>query len=345
MNDTPNNRREFLQASLAAGAALTAAADAFCADDASAKGLPTRPLGKTGERVSIICLGGWHIGAVKDESQAIKIMHTALDEGLTFFDNAWDYHMGGSEEIMGKALSMDGKRSKCFLMTKNCGRDAKTVKQHLEDSLRRLRTDHIDLVQFHEMNYDNDPEWILKRGCLDEMLKAQKAGKVRFIGFTGHKDPRIHLEMLRRYDKWDTAQMPINICDYFYRSFQRQVVPEANKRGVAPIGMKSLGGGSDHKGRFITASVCTAAEARRYALSQDIASLVCGIDSMEVLKQDIGIARNFKPLSEDELKGLLLKVEAVAGDGRHERFKSTQLFDGPYHRQQHGLTQKEVEGT
>ena len=342
--DTPNNRREFLHASLAAGAALTVAAGIGSTDDASAKGLPTRPLGKTGERVSILCLGGWHIGAVKDQTEAIKIMHTALDEGLTFFDNAWDYHMGGSEEIMGKALSMDGKRKKCFLMTKNCGRDAKTVRQHLEDSLRRLRTDYIDLVQFHEINYDNDPDWIMERGCLAEMLKAQKAGKVRFIGFTGHKDPRIHLEMLKRHP-WDTVQMPINICDYFYRSFQRQVVPEANKLGVAVLGMKSLGGGRDHQGRLVAAGVCTAAEARRYALSQDIASLVCGIDSMEVLKQDIAIARNFKRLSEDELNQLRSKVKAVAGDGRHERFKSTQLFDGIYHRQQHGLTQKEVEGT
>jgi aryl-alcohol dehydrogenase-like predicted oxidoreductase len=345
MTDKPNNRRQFLQSSLAAGAALTVAAGAPGADDASSKGLPTRPLGKTGEHVSIICLGGWHIGAVKDESEAIKIMHAALDEGLTFFDNAWDYHDGGSEEIMGKALSMDGKRQKCLLMTKNCGRDAKTVKQHLEDSLRRLRTDHIDLVQFHEINYDNDPDWILERGGLAEMLKAQKAGKVRFIGFTGHKDPRIHLEMLRRYNKWDSVQMPINVCDYFYRSFQLQVVPEANKRGVAVLGMKSLGGGSGHQGRFVASGVCTAAEARRYAMSQDIASLVCGIDSMEVLKQDISIARGFKRLSEDELKELRDKVKAVAGDGRHERFKSTQLFDGPYHRQQHGLTEKEVEGT
>ncbi len=345
MSDSANNRREFLQASLAAGAALTVAAAAPGADDASATGLPTRPLGKTGERVSIICLGGWHIGAVKDEKEAIQIMHTALDEGLTFFDNAWDYHDGGSEEIMGKALAMNGKRKQCFLMTKNCGRDAKTVKQHVEDSLRRLRTDHIDLMQLHEINYDNDPDWIIERGGLSELLKAQKAGKVRYIGFTGHKDPRIHLEMLHRYNKWDTVQMPINVCDYFYRSFQRLVVPEANKLGVAPIGMKSLGGGSDRMGRFIAAHVCTAAEARRYALSQDIASLVCGIDSMEVLKQDIGIARNFKPLSEEELKQLRDKVKAVAGDGRHERFKSTQFYDGIYHRKQHNMTKEDVEGT
>jgi predicted aldo/keto reductase-like oxidoreductase len=344
MSDAANNRREFLQASVAAGAALTLAAGAPGADESSAKGLPTRPLGKTGEKVSIICLGGWHIRAVKDDKEAIKIMHAALDEGLTFFDNAWDYHDGGSEEIMGKALSADGKRKQCFLMTKNCGRDAKTVKQHLDDSLRRLRTDYIDLVQFHEINYDNDPDWIIERGCLEVMLKAKKDGKVRFIGFTGHKDPRIHLAMLKRH-RWDTVQMPINVCDYFYRSFQRQVVPEANKLGIAPIGMKSLGGGSDHKGRLVAAHVCTAVEARRYALSQPIASLVCGIDSMEVLKQDLSVARHFKPYSEEEMQALRDKVKAVAGDGRHERFKSTQLFDGPYHRKQHGMTQAEVEGT
>ncbi len=342
MSDAPNNRREFLQASLAAGAALSLAADAEAAD-AATKGLPTRPLGKTGERVSMICLGGWHIRAVKEDKEAIKIMHAALDEGLTFFDNAWDYHDGASEEIMGKALSVEGKRKKCFLMTKNCGRDAKEIKQHLDDSLRRLRTDCIDLVQFHEINYDNDPEWIVERGGLAEMLKAQKAGKLRFLGFTGHKDPHIHLDMLKRH-KWDTVQMPINVCDYFYRSFQKLVVPEANKLGVGVIGMKSLGGGNEHKGRLVAAHVCTAAEARRYALAQDIASLVCGIDSMEVLQQDLAIARNFKPFVEDELKALRDKVRAVAGDGRHERFKSTQLFDGPYHRKQHGMTQAEVEG-
>ena len=179
---------------------------------------------------------------------------------------------------------------------------------------------------------------------MQTFFKAQREGKIRFIGFTGHKDPRIHLEMLQRYNKWDTVQMPINICDYYYRSFQRLVVPEANKRGVAPLGMKSFGGGSNHQGRFIAAGICTAAEARRYALSQDIASLVCGIDSMEVLKQDLSIARDFKPLDEEQRNAIRAKVKAVAGDGRHERFKSTQLFDGPYHRIQHGLTEQEVKG-
>lgn len=339
MSTPESNRRDFLASSLAAGAALGLAGNADAAED-SGKGVPTRPLGKTGVRVSMICLGGWHIGSVKDQAEAIRIMHAALDEGLTFFDNAWDYHDGGSEEIMGKGLA-GGKRNKCFLMTKNCGRDAKTARQHIEDSLRRLQTDHLDLMQFHEINYDNDPDWIVEKGALAEGLKAQKEGKVRFLGFTGHKHPAIHLKMLPKHT-WDTVQMPINVCDYHYRSFARQVVPEANKRGVGCIGMKSLGGGSDHKGRLVTEGVCTIEEALNYSLSQNIASLVVGIDSMEVLQQDLAIARAFKPLQGEQLAQLLAKVKDVAGDGRHERFKSTQLFDGPYHRKQHHLTTADV---
>jgi predicted aldo/keto reductase-like oxidoreductase len=344
MPNQENSRREFLQTTLVGTAALSLTGSCLGADDADAKGLPTRPLGKTGEKVSMLCLGGWHIGAVKDEKLAIKIMHAAIDEGLTFFDNAWDYHDGGSETVMGKALVMDGKRSKVFLMTKNCARDAKGTRQHLEDSLERLQTDHLDLWQFHEINYDNDPDWIVERGALAEALKAQKEGKVRFLGFTGHKSPLIHLKMLLKH-AWDTVQMPINVCDYFYRSFAHQVVPAAVQAGIAPLGMKSLAGGSDHQGRLVAAKVCTIEEALRYALSQPIAALVTGIDSMEVLKQNLDIARRFRPLEGEELKGLLAKVKPVAGDGRHERFKSTQLFDGVYHRQQHGLTKEEVEGT
>ena len=335
--ETPTNtRREFLGSTLAAGAiaGIAGAADAPA-------GLPTRPLGKTGVRVSILCLGGWHIGSVKDQNEAVRIMHTAIDEGLTFFDNAWDYHDGGSEVVMGKALSAPGKRDKVFLMTKNCGRDAKTARQHIEDSLRRLRTDHLDLMQFHEINYDNDPDWVVETGALAEGLKAQKEGKVRFLGFTGHKHPAIHLKMLAKHT-WDTVQMPINVLDYHYRSFVHEVVPEANRRGIACIGMKSLGGGANHKCRFVSENVCTVEEALTYALSQDIASLVVGIDSMDVLKQDLAIARNLKSLQGEELARLLAKVKDVAGDGRHERFKSTQFFDGPYHQKQHGLTPADV---
>jgi predicted aldo/keto reductase-like oxidoreductase len=336
MHDTPSNRREFLQTSVAGAAALALADQSARPADDAGKGLATRPLGKTGVNVSMLCLGGWHIGSVKDEQEAIKIMHAAIDEGMTFFDNAWDYHDGGSETVMGKALAMDGKRKKVFLMTKNCARDAKGTRQHLEDSLRRLKTDVLDLWQFHEINYDNDPDWIVEKGALAEALKARKEGKVRFLGYTGHKDPHIHLKMIDRH-KWDTVQMPMNACDYFYRSFVHQVVPEATKRGIGVIGMKSLGGGADHKGRFVTEKVCTPQEARLYSLNQPIASLVVGIDGMDILKQDLATARSFKPWTAEEMKAFLAKVKPVAGDGRHERFKSTQVYDGPYHQKQHGF--------
>jgi predicted aldo/keto reductase-like oxidoreductase len=344
MNETSSSRREFLQTTLAGSVAAGLAGAVGQADDQASKGLATRALGKTGQRVSLLCLGGWHIGAVKDKQEAVKIMHAAIDEGMTFFDNGWDYHDGGSETVMGEALATGGKRNKVFLMTKNCARDVKGTRQHLEDSLRRLQTDHLDLWQFHEINYDNDPDWIFDRGAMAEALKAQQAGKVRFIGFTGHKSPHIHLKMLVKR-AWDTVQMPINLCDYHYRSFVHQVVPEANKRGIAPIGMKSLGGGSDHKGRLVAEKVCSVTEAITYALSQPIASLVVGIDSLEVLKQDLAIARSFKAVGDEEKQKLLERVKAVATDGRHERFKSTQFFDGVYHQKQHGLTKEDVQGT
>src|SRR5262249_26154355 len=189
---------------------------------------------------------------------------------------------------------------------------------------------------------DNDPDWILERGALAEALRAQKEGKVRFIGFTGHKSPHIHLDMLTRHE-WDTVQMPVNVCDYHYRSFARQVIPQAVKRGIGVIGMERLGGGTNHRGRFVTEKVCTPTEAINYALSQQIASLVVGIDSMEVLKQNLTIARAYPALNAGELAKLIERVRPVAGDGRHERFKSTQFFDGPYHQEQHGLTRKQVE--
>ena len=304
--------------------------------DSHSTGLPRRPLGSTGENVSILCLGGWHIGAVKDEAEAIEIMHTAIDEGINFFDNAWDYHDGGAEEIMGKALA-GGWRKKVFLMSKNCARDAKGTRQHLEDSLRRLKTDVIDLWQFHEINYDNDPDWIVEYGALAEALKAQKEGKIRFIGYTGHKSPHIHLKMLAKHT-WDTVQLPINVCDHHYRSFTHEVLPELAKRKIGAIGMKSLGGGNmETGGRFIAQKVCSVEEALRYSLSQQIATLVVGIDSMDVLKQDLRVARAFTPLVGKELEKLLARVKESAGDGRHEHFKSQTVFDGPYHRKQHGF--------
>jgi uncharacterized protein len=295
-----------------------------------------RPLGNTGVSVSSLCLGGWHIGqpAIGD-AEAIRIMHAAIDEGITFFDNAWDYHEGHSEDLMGRALV--GKRGQVFLMTKNCARDAAGSRQHLDDSLRRLRTDVIDLWQFHEINYDNDPDWLVERGAIAAAIAAQKAGKVRFIGYTGHKSPHILKAMLPLHT-WDSCQLPINVCDHFYRSFRHELLPELVARGIGAIGMKSMGGGNlEQGGQIVKHGVVTAEEAIRYSLSQPISTLVVGIDSMKVLQQDLAIARNFQPLVGAELDAVLEKAKHAAGDGRHEWHKSTQNFDGPYHRQQHGF--------
>src|SRR5262245_54612349 len=239
------SRRQFIERAGAGAATATTLASQVLAGTSSASptGMPTRVLGRTGQRVSVVCLGGWHIGDIKDDNEAIRIMHAAIDEGLNFFDNAWDYHDGRSEELMGKALAMDGRRNTVFLMTKNCERDYQGSMKDLDESLRRLRTDHLDLWQFHEMVYDNDPDWIFEKGGIKAALEAQKAGKVRYIGFTGHKDPRIHLKMLAKPHPWDTAQMPINVMDAHYRSFQNEVVPVCLKKNVGVIGMKGLAGG------------------------------------------------------------------------------------------------------
>ena len=335
MQSEPSRRNFFTE--LFGGAMAAAAAQQALAQQSGA-GLPTRKLGRTNENVSILCLGGWHIGAVPEKSEAIKIMHAAVDEGLTFFDTCWDYQMGGSEEIIGQALAQGGKREKVFLMTKNCNRDYEGSMKCLDDSLRRLKTDRLDLWQFHEMVYDNDPDWVFEKGGLKAALEAQKAGKVRYIGFTGHKDPRIHLKMLDKPYDWATSQMPINVHDGHFRSFQKNVVPACLKKNVGVIGMKSLGGGpSAGKGRIPTQTDLTHEQCRRYALSMPISSLCVGIMTMEELRAEIAIARDFKPLSDAEKERLLSVAASDAGDGRHELFKSTQTYDGPYHRQQHGF--------
>lgn len=333
MQTDSTTRREFLKQA-AAGVTMAALAQDVLASQstASATGLPTRALGRTGQRVSILCLGGWHIGSLKNDAEAIRIMHAAIDEGLTFFDNCWDYHDGGSEELMGKALA-GGKREKVFLMTKNCERDYEGSKRCLDDSLRRLQTDHLDLWQFHEIIYDSDPDWVFERGGIRAAIEARKAGKVRHIGFTGHKDPRIHLAMLDKPFEWETSQMPINVMDVHYRSFQKQVVPVCLKKNIGVIGMKGFGGGSGIAGK----AGLSAAEAYRYALSQPVASQVVGITSMEQLKENIALARTFSPMSAAEQTALAARVRDVATDGRFELFKSSQMFDGPVHRRQHGF--------
>ena len=327
-------RRSFFQGMFGSAAAVATAQQALAQQD-STNGLPTRRLGRTDEQVSILCLGGWHIGAVENKDEAIRIMHAAIDEGMTFFDNAWDYHDGGSEEIMGRALSRPGKRDKVFLMTKNCERDYEGSMRNLDDSLRRMRTDRIDLWQFHEMVYDSDPDWVFEKGGLKAALEAQKAGKVRYIGFTGHKDPSIHVKMLNKPYDWASAQMPINVMDAHYRSFQKEAVPACLARDVGVIGMKSLGGGNP--GQIPTKTSVSHEQCRRYALSLPVSSLVVGILSMDELMAEIKIGRGFKPMADDQKAVLLSSVADIAGDGRHELFKSTQRFDGPHHRKQHGF--------
>ena len=326
-------RREFLTRALAATAATAMADDVLATQQpASSTGLPTRELGRTGQRVSILCLGGWHIGSLKDDAEAIRIMHAAIDEGLTFFDNCWDYHDGGSEDLMGRALD-GGKRKQVFLMTKNCERDYEGSKRCLDESLKRLRTDYLDLWQFHEMVYDSDPDWVFEKGGIRAAIEAKRAGKVRHIGFTGHKDPRIHLAMLDKPYEWDTSQMPINVMDVHYRSFQKQVVPVCRTKGVGVIGMKGLGGGAG----ILTKAGLTPAEAYRYALSQPVASQVVGMTSMAQLRENVALARDFAPMPRAEQQALVDRVREVASDGRFELFKSTQMFDGPVHRRQHGF--------
>lgn len=330
------NRRDFLQAAvgLAAGAGAMGLMDpnwVLAAQEESPAGIPRRPLGKTGEKVSIVGVGGWHVASI-DERDSIALMHEAIDEGINFFDNAWDYHDGRAEEVMGKALATGGRRQKVFLMTKDCNRDYKGSLAHLDDSLRRLRTDHLDLWQFHEINYPQDPDWIVEQGGVKAALEAKKAGKVRFIGFTGHKDFDFLLKTLSKPFPWDTVQMPINVLDAHYRSFQKNLVPECTRRGVAVIGMKALAGGAIPKEVGVSAADC-----RRYALSLPISTLVCGITSREELRQDLGVARGFRPMSPEEMQALVAKTAAAGSKGEYERFKTTRRYDGAYHRRQHGV--------
>jgi predicted aldo/keto reductase-like oxidoreductase len=263
-------------------------------------------------------------------------MHTAIGEGITFFDNAWDYHHGRSEELMGRALAADGLRKKVFLMTKCCERDYAGALRNLEESLGRLRTDYLDLWQFHEMIYDNDPDWIFEKGAIRAAVEAKKNGKVRFIGFTGHKSPRIHLKMLDKPHAWDTVQMPINVMDAHFHSFQNEVLPVCLKRGIGVIGMKSLGGGRP-AGVIPSEAGISAIQCIRYALSQPVSTLVAGMKSMADLEQNLSVAKGFVPMSASDQQELLESVRNVAEDGRFERFKTSKQFDGPYHRKQHGF--------
>jgi predicted aldo/keto reductase-like oxidoreductase len=296
--------------------------------------IPTRPFGRSNERVSIIGLGGFHLGLPSSDRAAVRLVHEAIDAGITFLDNAWDYNDGLSEERMGKAIA--DRRDRVFLMTKVCthGRDGKVAMRQLEDSLRRLRTDHLDLWQVHEVVYDDEPARHFARGGVVEALDRAKAqGKVRYVGFTGHKNPALHLAMLEHDYPWDSCQLPLNCFDASFRSFEELVLPELNRRGIAPIGMKSLSG----DGRAVTARVVTAKEALSYALSLPVSTVVSGIESPRVLKQNISIARGFRPMAERARAALRRRVANMAADGRFELYKISAAFDGPEGRRVHGV--------
>jgi len=302
--------------------------------------IPQRPLGETGVLVSALGLGGYHLAMAGSDREGIRIAHAAIDAGVTFMDNAWEYHDGKSEQIMGKAIA--DRRTRVFLMTKVCthGRDKREAMRQLEQSLRRLKTDYLDLWQIHECVYYNDPDRHFMRGGVVEALgEAKRQGKVRFIGFTGHKDPRIHLEMLSHDYPFDTCQLPLNCFDSSFedRSFERQVLPELLRRRIAPIGMKSLGG----EGRQVKQKVITAHEGLRYAMSLPVATTVSGIDSMKVLRQNLKVALGFTPMSERQMNTLRRRVREQAADGRFELYKTSAKMEGPVGREQHGFPAEE----
>jgi aryl-alcohol dehydrogenase-like predicted oxidoreductase len=286
-----------------------------------------RTLGRTGERVSAIGLGGWHIGfASQSEELSLRIIRTAIDRGITFLDNSWDYNEGRSEKRMGKALR-DGYRDKVFLMTKIDGRSKTEAARQLDESLRRLDTDRLDLVQHHEILRYEDPHRIFdEEGAHAALVEAQRAGKVRYLGFTGHKDPHIHLHMLevaRAHDVvFDAVQMPLNVMDAHYRSFAKLVVPELVKDGIGVLGMKSMGNGIILKSRVVTAVECL-----HYALNLPTSVVITGMDSMDVLHQAIEAADTFQPMTDADVEAILRKSAPAAARGEFELFKTTSIFD------------------
>ncbi len=265
-----------------------------------------RPLGRTTIKLSALTLGGHHLGNTSSEQESLQIIGQALDGGITAFDNCWEYHNGATEVMVGKALK--GKRDRAVVMTKVCthGRDKNLAMQMLEQSLRRLQTDHLDVWQIHGVTFYNDPELFIRpNGAAEALTLAKKQGKVRAVGFTGHKDPRIHLAMLKTGFAFDTCQFPLNPMDANFRSFETEVLPECQRRGIAVLGMKPMGGTGD----MITGGALTAEEALRYAMSLPVATTIAGVDKLEVLHQDLKIAQNFQPMTPEEMKALRDRVK------------------------------------
>jgi aryl-alcohol dehydrogenase-like predicted oxidoreductase len=316
-------RREFLTVTMAMTVSPGLDAAAARAE------LPRRKLGRTGETVSALGLGGAHIGTQQDERESIRIIRAAIDGGITFLDNCWDYNGGQSEIRMGKALR-DGYRLKVFLMSKIDGRDRATAAAQIDESLRRLQTDQLDLMQLHEVIRDSDPDRAFAAGgAMEALVAARKAGKIRYIGFTGHKSPDIHLGMLRAADHngfaFDTVQMPLNVLDAHHDSFEKKLLPVLLQKGIGVLGMKPLA-----DGLVLESKAATTAECLRYAMSLPVSVTITGIDSSKVLQQDLALARTFTPMGHAEVEALLARTAPAAQRGRWEKYKTTHEFDGTH---------------
>jgi predicted aldo/keto reductase-like oxidoreductase len=323
--DSGVSRREFLGMTAAALVMAGGLSEPIKAD--TKNGIPYRTLDRTGEKVSLVGLGGYHLGKQSDPNESIRIIRTGIDEGINFLDNCWDYNAGESEVRMGKALR-DGYRQKAFLMTKVDGRDKSTAAAQLDESLRRLQTDRIDLLQFHEVIRETDPDRIFAEGgAIEAVFQAQKAGKIRYIGFTGHKSPDIHLKMLATASKhgftFDSVQMPLNVMDAHFNSFEQKVLPVLTKNDIGVLGMKSMG---DH---FILASkTVTPIECLHYPMNLPTSVVITGCDSLPILQQALQAARSFQPMDSSQVAALLAKTAKAAQAGQFELYKTSHHFDG-----------------
>lgn len=321
------DRRRFLQT--AAASTLMTSLSKKLSHASGTENVPMRTLGRSGEKLSMVGLGGYHIGMQSDEQESIRIVRSALDQGINFLDNCWDYNGGQSEIRMGKALR-DGYRQKAFLMTKIDGRTKQMASQQLEESLRRLQTDHIDLLQFHEVIRDSDPDRIFaKGGGMEAVLEAKKAGKVRYIGFTGHKSPDIHLKMLNtaftHNFTFDAVQMPLNVMDAHYDSFEKKVLPVLIEHKIGVLGMKPMGDKI-----ILNSKTAAPIECLHYAMNLPTSVVITGCDSMKILQQALDAARSFRPMSSSDEAALLGKTAPAAKNGEFELYKTTHNFDGTY---------------
>jgi predicted aldo/keto reductase-like oxidoreductase len=325
------HRRRFLQTA-AATTLMTSLSNKFSRAAETAT-VPMRVLGRSGEKVSMVGLGGYHIGMQADEQESIRIIRSALDSGINFLDNCWDYNGGQSEVRMGKALR-DGYRQKAFLMTKIDGHTRQAALQQLEESLRRLQTDHIDLLQFHEVIRDTDPDRIFAKGAgMEAVLEAKKQGKIRYIGFTGHKSADIHLKMLNtgfaHQFTFDAVQMPLNVMDAHYNSFEKKVLPVLVEHKIGVLGMKPMG-----DKLILKSKTATPIECLHYAMNLPTSVVITGCDSMDILHQALEAASSFKPMSSTEVASLLGKTAPAAKEGEFERYKISHDFDGTFHNPQ-----------